>query len=232
MAAPIGASARSAPLTRWPPQIAAQERDQFFCDHSVRQILWTVDGGAMQNGARRGRDHPQRQIHVPDVDVRRLKEPSHRLEYRRVDRGDVSICQRGHLLGEDPVQSGRVGVSRNACRNERANRGFELPRGVLREHLAQRRPLIGAMPSTQFSNDRFLSREVLVKGRDVDAGALGDSIRRQFRVPLANQNVSRRLEQCLDSRARSFLSRRFSGRKLSFTHRLRVVGKCKLTQYK
>src|SRR5262249_15384486 len=111
-------------------------------------------------------------------------------------------------------------------------RGFKLPRWAVREHLAERRPLVGAMPSTQFSDDRFLSREVLVERRDVDAGALGDSIRREFRVPLPNQNVSRRLEQRLDGRGRSLLPRRFSGRKPSLAHRLSIVWKCKLTQYK
>src|SRR5262245_23638786 len=130
------------------------------------------------------------------------------------------------------MQSRRLGVSRHAYRNERADRGFELPRCVLREYPAQRRPLISAMPSTQFSDNRVLSREVLVEGRDVDAGALGDSIRREFRVPLPDQNVSRRLEQRLDGRARSLLSRRFSGRKPSLAHRPSILVQCKLTQYK
>src|SRR5262245_55664178 len=94
----LGSLASSAPRPGPPPQVAAQQRDEFFCDHPVRQILWTLDGGAMQDGAGRRRDHPQRQIHVSDVDVRLLKEPSHRLEYRRVDRHDVSISQRGNLL--------------------------------------------------------------------------------------------------------------------------------------
>jgi len=90
----------------------------------------------MQDGARRCRDHPQRQIHVSDVDARVLKEASHRLEYRRVDRGDVSMSQRWHLLGEDLMQSGRVRVSRHTYGNERTDRGFELSRCTLREHLA------------------------------------------------------------------------------------------------
>src|SRR5215471_8616635 len=191
----------------------------------------TLDGGAMQDGTGRCRDHPQRQIHVSDIDVRLLKEPSHRLENRRVDRGDVSVSQRGNLLGEDPMQSRRVRVSRDTYRNERTNRGFERP-GVVREHLSQRRSLVGAMPSTQFSDDRFLSREVLVERCDVETGAFGDSIRREFRVSLPNQNVSRCLEQRVDGRARSLLMRCFSWRKPSFAHRLSVVLKCKLTQYK
>jgi hypothetical protein len=84
--------------------------------------------------------------------------------------------------------------------------------------LSQRRPLLGAMSSPELGDDRLLSREVLVKRRDVDAGARGDPIRRQFRVSVANQNVSRRLEQRLDGGARSLLSRRFSGENL----RLRI----------
>ena len=71
--------------------------------------------------------------------------------------------------GEDLMQSRRAGVSGHACRYELADGGFELPRRVLREHLAQ------------LGDDRVLPREVLVERCDVDAGTRGDSIRRQFR---------------------------------------------------
>ena len=131
----------------------------------------------------------------------------------------VPISQRGHLLGENPMQSRRLRVPGYADRHERADRGFELT-GVLREHLTQRVPLLRTVPSTQFGDDRFLPREVLVERCDVDAGPFGDPVRREFCVPLPNQNVSRRLEHCLDGGPRSVLSRLFSGRKLSFAHRL------------
>src|SRR5436309_1006774 len=86
------------------------------------------------------------------------------------------------------------------------------------------------MPTPELGDDRVLARKILIEGRDVDAGALGDAVRRQTAGALAHQNVSCRLKQGLHCRVRAVLPRQFPRRKLGSTSHSHAGQKCKLTE--
>src|SRR5207244_1745992 len=110
-----------------------------------------------------------------------------------------------------------------------SKRRLQIVTAVLDEGAPYCGTLLRAMPTTELGDDRVLARKILIEGRDVDAGALGDAVRRQTADALAHQNVSCRLKQGLHCRVRAFLPRQFPRRKLGSASHSHPGQKCKLT---
>src|SRR5207342_2714203 len=122
------------------------------------------------------------------------------------------------------------GVCRHTHRDQCSQRRLETVTTALDQDLSDRRAPLSAMPTPQFRDDGLLAWKVLIEGCDVDAGALGNPIGRQTTGTLANENVSRGLQDRLNRRARALLPRRFPRRKPRSTCRLRSGHECKLTK--
>jgi hypothetical protein len=125
-----------------------------------------------------------------------------------------------------------MGMPTDAHGDQGPQSGFEILGPGLGENLSQFGAHLRPVAPAKFGDDRVLSRKVLIERRNIDTCPIGDPIRRQLRVSVATQNVSRGLEQGFNGRAGSFLFRCFSRRKSPFSHRTSPAAKCKLTKYK
>jgi hypothetical protein len=211
-------------------QVAHQQRHQFGRDRPIRQIVGALDDGAMNDGIRGSRDDPHRSFRIPDPSRRTRQQRSKLTKQWFVGRRDVGITELRQFLAEDAVQFRIHGVCRHPHRYQRSQCRLETVAAALDQDLSDRRAPLCAMPTPQFRDDGQLARKVLIEGCDVDASAVGDPICRQTTGTLANENVSRGLQNCLNSRARALLPRRFPRRKPRSTCRLRSDHECKLTK--
>ncbi len=184
----------------------------------------------MDHGVRDGRRHPHGQIRIPNPCRRTRQQRPKLVKQWCVGRRDVGITKLWQFLAEDALQFRIHGVCRHTHRYQRSQRRLEIVAAALDQDLSDRPALLFAVPTPEFRNDGVLARKILIERRDVDAGALGDAVRRQTPGPLAHQNVSCGLQDGLDGLSRTLLLWPLSWRKPQSTWRCSFQHECKLTK--